>query len=182
MSEEYWNNVAFGKQKSVFMNAHSQISHAVLPSYLSLPQCLKACFLYLGVFHEKYEVLQSNLTNLWIAEGFLKPNLPKGITCSIDENSGSRVINIWSAEGIFELNSPKMIEDIVDECISELADRSLVMIQRNVSNFRIKACRLHATFWHLSNNQAVKNKFFHAMNSYDDCSMESIKSQHRLCI
>ncbi|KAH6819487.1 hypothetical protein C2S51_003090 [Perilla frutescens var. frutescens] len=99
-----------------------------------------------------YEIPTSKLTNLWAAEGFLEPNLPQNI------------------------------EDFVAECLSELVDRSLNMVQCKVSNFQIKTCRFHSVFWHLSNSQALKNNFFHAMSSYADCSMESIKSQRRLCI
>ncbi|KAH6772019.1 hypothetical protein C2S51_010423 [Perilla frutescens var. frutescens] len=152
MSEECWNNVASGKQKSIFLNAHDQISKALLPSYESLPQHLKACFLYLGLFRNDYEIPAYRLTNLWTADGFLEPN------------------------------SSQTIEDFVTECLCDLAYRSLVMVQRKVSDLQIKTCRLHSVFWHLSNSVAVRNRFFHALNSYGDCSVESMNSQRRLCI
>lgn len=150
---EYWNDVALGKRdNSVFVNAHDEISKALRPSYLILPQHLKVCFLYLGVFCKGYKIPMFKLTNLLIAEGFLEPN------------------------------TTRTIKDFVEECLYEVVDSSLVMYKLNVSCSKIKTCRLHPVFWHLCNGEALKNGFFHAMNSYDDCSTESINNQRRLCI
>lgn len=152
-SPEYWNSVASGKEKFVFKNAYDEISKALLPSYEILPQHLKTCFLYLGIFRNSYKIPVSKLTKLWVVERFLEPDFPQ------------------------------MIEDFAMECLSELVDRSLVMAHHSkVFDCQIKACRLHPVFWHLSNGEAVKNQFFHAMNTYADCSIESIMSQRRLCI
>lgn len=65
--EEYWENVASGKEKSVFKNAHDQISKALLPRYQILHQHLKICFLYIGVFRQRYKIPTSDFTNLFIA-------------------------------------------------------------------------------------------------------------------
>lgn len=56
------------------------------------------------------------------------------------------------------------------------------MVHSKVSHSQIETCRLHPVFWHLSNGEAAKNNFFHAMNKYVDCPIESIQSQRRLCI
>ncbi|KAI3464145.1 hypothetical protein Pfo_020808 [Paulownia fortunei] len=71
---EYWNKVA-EKENSVFMEANDQMLKVLLPSYNYLPQHLKACFLYMGVFPENSEIPHSKLIKLWSAEGFLEPNL-----------------------------------------------------------------------------------------------------------
>ncbi|XP_031113781.1 disease resistance protein RPP13-like [Ipomoea triloba] len=41
-------------------------------SYNHLPPTLKACFLYLGVFPEDYEINTNDLAKLWAAEGLVK--------------------------------------------------------------------------------------------------------------
>lgn len=40
-------------------------------SYKNLPQHLKTCFLYLGMFPEDSEIYRHELVSLWIAEGFI---------------------------------------------------------------------------------------------------------------
>ncbi|KAK1271355.1 putative disease resistance RPP13-like protein 1 [Acorus gramineus] len=41
-------------------------------SYIDLPPYLKPCFLYCSLFPEDYEISQTELTRMWIAEGFVK--------------------------------------------------------------------------------------------------------------
>ncbi|XP_031113072.1 putative late blight resistance protein homolog R1A-3 [Ipomoea triloba] len=83
-------------------------------SYSHLPHNLKACFLYLGVFPEDYEINANNLTRLWAAEGFVKA---------------------------FKNES---FEAVARRYINELMDRNLIVISRRSSCGRkIKAFRVH---------------------------------------
>ncbi|KAI3470175.1 hypothetical protein Pfo_026838 [Paulownia fortunei] len=148
---EYWNKVA-EKENSVFVDAYDKISKVLFPSYEYLPQHLKACFLYMGVFPQNYEIPCSKLIKLWGSEGFLEPNW-------------------WNS-----------LEDLGMECVEELVSRSLVIVRQQSSNGRIKTCSLHSVFWHLCIREAGKNKFFHVLNSRADGLAEGIKSQLRLCI
>ncbi|KAL9170412.1 hypothetical protein ABFS82_04G143900 [Erythranthe guttata] len=68
---EYWNEVA-EKQNSVFVDAYEQMYEVLFRSYENLPQHLKLCFLYMGVFLEKHEIIRSKLIDLWIADGILE--------------------------------------------------------------------------------------------------------------
>ncbi|KAL7115002.1 hypothetical protein ACP275_04G156400 [Erythranthe tilingii] len=69
---EYWRKAA-DRDNSVFMDANDQIMSKVLfSSYEYLTQHLKACFLYMGIFPQNYEIPRSKLINLWRAEGFLE--------------------------------------------------------------------------------------------------------------
>ncbi|GFQ06976.1 putative late blight resistance protein homolog r1a-6 [Phtheirospermum japonicum] len=67
---DYWNEIILNK-KLIFMGAYDRIMNVLLPSYNDLPQHLKACFLYMGVFPQNYEITRSELIKLWSAEGFL---------------------------------------------------------------------------------------------------------------
>lgn len=49
----------------------SSISEAVELSYRRLPDKLRMCFLYTGLFPDNHEIPTSTLTLLWIAEGFI---------------------------------------------------------------------------------------------------------------
>lgn len=148
---ERWNDVA-QKNSSIFMDAYDQISKKLVPSYVYLPQYLKMCFLYIGIFPQNKVIHTSKLVKFWIAEGFLEPNV------------GQR------------------IEDFAADCLSELDNRSLVVVSQKGSSFRIKTCSLHCVFWHFSNSVAVKNKFFHALSTFSDSKVEGMKGQRRLCI
>lgn len=148
---EFWNRVVENRA-SVFMDAQRDISKTLLPSYEFLPQHLKSCFLYLGVFTQGYEVSASKLKNLWFVEGFLEPN------------------------------PSQTLEACATRCLKELVDRTVVLVRQTASDLITnKSCALHFVFWHLSCDLAMKNKFFHALTSYiDDDSTES--THRRLCI
>ncbi|XP_042067664.1 putative late blight resistance protein homolog R1A-10 isoform X1 [Salvia splendens] len=141
---KFWDLVASGKETSVFAKAHDEISEALLPSYKRLPQHLKACFLYMGVFRKCCDMNIFKVNDKLMAEDFL--------------------------------------EHIVFECLFDLESESVLLIHWNTLGSLIKSCRLHSVFWHLCNSEAAKNGFFHAINSYDDCFMENMESQRRLCI
>ncbi|KAI3449063.1 hypothetical protein Pfo_005728 [Paulownia fortunei] len=148
---EYWNKVA-EKENSVFMDAYDEMSKVLFPSYKYLPEHLKACFLYMGVFPQNYEIPLSKLVKLWSAEGFLEPD------------------------------SPETLEIFAMECLEDLVSSSLVMARKESSICNTKTCGLHSAFWHLCNREAAKNKFFHVLNSRADGLAEGIKNQGRLCI
>ncbi|KAK6128715.1 hypothetical protein DH2020_037565 [Rehmannia glutinosa] len=148
---DHWNKVA-EKENSVFNDAYDKMLGVLYPSYQYLPQYLKACFLYMGVFPQKYEISLPKLFMLWIAEGFLEPG------------------------------PDKSIEDFAMECLADISRRSLIVEVQKRYNYRTKTCRLHSVFWHLCLVEARKNKFFHVVNSYADSLVEAIKDQHRLCI
>ncbi|KAK6153292.1 hypothetical protein DH2020_012931 [Rehmannia glutinosa] len=148
---EYWNKVV-EKENSIFIAAYDRISKVIFPSYKYLPQYLKACFLYMGVFPENYEIPLSKLSMLWSAEGFFEPYQPDYIKFST----------------------------LV--CVKELVSTSLVITPKQSSTSGVKTCRLHSVFWHLCNKEAQNNKFFHVLNSCADRSEQNIENQHRLCI
>ncbi|CAM8945231.1 unnamed protein product [Rhodiola kirilowii] len=54
------------KKDSVHINA------VLLLSYKDLPQNLKPCFLYVGMFREDYEISIKKLILMWVAEGFIR--------------------------------------------------------------------------------------------------------------
>ncbi|KAL7160430.1 hypothetical protein ABFS83_01G094800 [Erythranthe nasuta] len=62
---------------------HTPLSKALYLSYMMLPQNLKICFLYMGVFPKHYGISRSKLTKLWVSEGLL------------DVRVGDQQANLW---------------------------------------------------------------------------------------
>ncbi|KAH6806748.1 hypothetical protein C2S51_031579 [Perilla frutescens var. frutescens] len=151
---EYWNEVAADTENSVFMAVYDEISDVLFPSYEYLPQRLKPCFLYMGVFPRDEEIPRSKLINMWIAEGFLV------------------------------LDREETLEKRGTKCLVELVSNSLVVVCKTstILSRKIKTCRLHSSLWHLSRMEVRKNKFFHILNSLANCFEEGLKGQRKLCI
>ncbi|PQP95258.1 putative disease resistance protein [Prunus yedoensis var. nudiflora] len=94
------------------------VSRVLALSYDDLPYYLKPCFLYLGHYPEDLEFLVSELTKLWVAEGFIFLG---------QQRQGSR----------------ETMEDIAHDWLSELVERCLVQVGTNGSTGTIKSCRIH---------------------------------------
>ena len=81
-------------------------------SYHDLPYNLKACFLYFRMFPEECSINCARLTQIWIAEGFVKDK--KGQT----------------------------LEDIAQDYLNQLILRSLAQVDREDFIGRIRNCRV----------------------------------------
>ncbi|KAL0364528.1 UNVERIFIED_CONTAM: putative late blight resistance proteinR1C-3 [Sesamum angustifolium] len=67
---EYWQKVA--NEVHIVISADKHVSKVLSSSYYYLPQHLKPCFLYMGVFPHDYDISATKLIKLWHAEGFLE--------------------------------------------------------------------------------------------------------------
>ncbi|KAL2253894.1 putative late blight resistance protein homolog R1B-16 [Sesamum indicum] len=130
---EYWK-VAEDEIPAIF-SADEVMSKKLMLSYNHLPQHLKACFLYLGVFPHGYRIPVSKLIKMWCAEGFL------------DRHK-------WNS-----------LEGTAMECLLGLVNTYVVLISAFSSSLKIKTCKVHSVFWHLCTKQADEEKLFHIMNS-----------------
>ncbi|KAL7115281.1 hypothetical protein ACP275_04G174900 [Erythranthe tilingii] len=174
---EYWNNVAAEKRNSVFMDAYEKMSKVLHPSYEYLPQYLKACFLYMGVFPQNYEIPYSKLVNLWSAEGFLS----YGNVNSREYFAVQHLFDIFS-KSLFTWNVTSS-EYFAVKCLFELFSRSLVMIHKQSYSNGMKTFSLHSPFWYLCNKEAMKSKFFYALNTLADAlAEEGTEGHRRLCV
>nr|GMD82413.1 putative late blight resistance protein homolog R1A-4 isoform X1 [Ipomoea batatas] len=89
--------------------------NSITVSYSILPHHLKVCFLYFGVFPKRKKILVKMLIRLWIAEGFVKPE-------PLNHNE---------------------LEDEAYNYLQELIDGSLLLIEDQSSEGKIKSCRMH---------------------------------------
>lgn len=132
------------------------MSKIIFPSYDLLPQCLKSCFLYMGIFPRDYVFSRSKLVDMWIgiAKGFLEPNV--GTT----------------------------LEDYATKCLLELISHSLVMAcGRNINFYHeIHTCHLHSSLWHFIQTEVRKNKFFNVLERRVHSFQQHLKGQRGLSV
>ncbi|KAL0385153.1 UNVERIFIED_CONTAM: putative late blight resistance proteinR1B-12 [Sesamum radiatum] len=135
--QEAWERIAKDVSSIIIRNNSDQFLEILYLSYTSLPYHLKACFLYMGVFPEDYEIFATQLIKLWIAEGFVKP-----------------------------LNTPKSIEAMAEDYLRDLVDRSLIQIRRRNHYGGIKTIIIHDMLRELCLKKAQDEKFLQILNSH----------------
>ncbi|XP_057775489.1 putative late blight resistance protein homolog R1C-3 [Salvia miltiorrhiza] len=99
-TREYWVRIEQNLNSIVITNNDEFCLKILRLSYTYLPNYLKPCFLYMGVFEEDRRIRVSMLKKLWVSEGFLKPV------------------------------SGKCLETIADEYLKELVDRNPLLEKR----------------------------------------------------
>ncbi|KAL2553204.1 putative disease resistance RPP13-like protein 3 [Forsythia ovata] len=109
----------------------------------------------MGVFPKDYVIHVFYLIRLWVAEGFLKPIIPKSL------------------------------EEVAKEYLEDLIDRNLIMVRyrsyRDDSG-ELKTCSIHDLIRDLIVRKAREEKFLHVMNQKVEISPEIIKNQRHLSI
>ncbi|XP_073145115.1 putative late blight resistance protein homolog R1A-3 [Henckelia pumila] len=150
MTQGAWGEVVWNVTSIV--TSSDQCLEILKLSYNYLPQHLKACFLYLGVFPEDHGILASQLTKLWVAEGFIK-----------QDPSGS-------------------LEVAAERCLEELVKRGMVLVSKHNSQGKIKLCRVHDLLRDICVTQANKEKFLHVTEWYVNIFPEGSFSQRRISI
>ncbi|KAL3347143.1 hypothetical protein AABB24_021025 [Solanum stoloniferum] len=131
-----WENVA-EKVGSLMTSDTMDCLNILSLSYNHLPQYLKTCFLYMGVFAKTREIPVWKLIKLWIAEGFVK-----------------------------KVNH-KNLEDVAEENLRELVDRSLVLVGKHTSLGKVKTCKMHDLVRDMCLREAQYEDFIHFKTRYD---------------
>ncbi|KAL0382050.1 UNVERIFIED_CONTAM: putative late blight resistance proteinR1B-16 [Sesamum calycinum] len=150
-AQNHWRNFAENVQ-SIISTHNDQCLEILSLSYNHLPQHLKMCFLYMGVFPEDYQIPVSKLIRLWAAEGFLKP-------CA-DES----------------------LDDVGEKYLQDLVDRSIVLVSKRKLSGKIRTCSIHDLVRDLCVREAQKEKFVRTIKTDDDLSSEDALGHCRLCL
>ena len=103
-------------------------------SYIHLPQHLKPCFLYFGIYPEDFEIPVRQLIRLWIAEGF-----------------------IWQIGN-------RNMEDVAEDYLEELIDQSLIQVATKRLDGGVKTCRIHDLLRDLCISESVEEKFLEVLS------------------
>ncbi|XP_047963859.1 putative late blight resistance protein homolog R1A-10 [Salvia hispanica] len=132
-TREFWKCI--GKNlKSIVTNSSDGFCLKILRmSYICLPNYLKPCFSYMGIFEEDHNIRVSMLEKLWVSEGFLKPR------------------------------SGKCLETIAKECFNELVDRNLVLVDELGLSGNVKYCKIHDLLRDLCLKEVERERFHHVI-------------------
>ncbi|KAM3326791.1 hypothetical protein P3S67_001917 [Capsicum chacoense] len=109
---------------------------SLLEYYDNLPDYLKPCLLYMGMFPEDARILVSKLIWLWIAEGFIQ------IT-----------------------ESAILMEEATEGYLMDLISSNLVMVSKRKYNGKIKYCQVHDVVLHFCLERSREEKFMLAVES-----------------
>ncbi|XP_042032510.1 putative late blight resistance protein homolog R1A-10 [Salvia splendens] len=132
-TKECWERIE-QNLNSIVINTNDGFCLKILRmSYIFLPNYLRPCFLYMGVFEEDYRICVSVLKKLWVSEGFLKPR------------------------------SGKCLETLAQEYFKELVDRNLILVDGLGSTGNVKYCKIHDLLRDLCLKEAEKERFYHVV-------------------
>ncbi|CAL5428028.1 unnamed protein product [Camellia sinensis] len=109
-------------------------------SYNHLPHYLKPCFLYFAAFPQDFVIYVRKLTQLWIAEGFIR---------KIEERS---------------------LEDVAEEYLMDLIGRNLILVSKRRSDGGIKACSIHDLLHNFCRKRAEEEYFLQQVLCQDSFS------------
>ncbi|KAF8733152.1 hypothetical protein HU200_015526 [Digitaria exilis] len=126
-------------------------------SYDDLPYHLKACFLYLSIFPENYEIKRGPLVRRWIAEGFVSQR-----------------------DGL-------SMEQIAESYFDQFVARSIVQPVRIDWNGKVRSCRVHDIMLEVIVSKSLEENFASFLRdngsllvSHDKIRRLSIHSSHNL--
>ncbi|KAK4437203.1 putative late blight resistance proteinR1B-14 [Sesamum alatum] len=140
---EYWRNLA-ENLSSIVTKDDEQCLEILGLSYNRLPHRLRACFLYMAVFPEDYEIPVPKLIRLWAAEGFLKPD------------------------------ASKSLEDLAEEYLDDLIERNLILVSKRSANGKIRTCNIHDLLRNLCLQNARKENFLYVVKYDDDVLQQDV--------
>ncbi|KAH0764577.1 hypothetical protein KY285_000448 [Solanum tuberosum] len=105
-------------------------------SYDNLPDYLKPCLLYMGMFPEDARIPVSKLISLWIAEDFLE-----------------------------NIESGRLMEEAAEGYLIELIRSNVVMVSKREYNGKVKYCPVHDVVLHFCLEKSREEKFMLAVES-----------------
>ncbi|CAI9117754.1 OLC1v1019235C1 [Oldenlandia corymbosa var. corymbosa] len=137
-NKDSWTKISKSLSSEIISNPENRCKEILELSYKNLPEYLKACFIYLGVFLEDRDIPVTKLIRFWLAEGFI------------------------------QVTKSKSLEEVAEDYLSELINRSLVNIHKTRSNGKVKVCRLHDLLRDLCHLKAKEESFHHLVSRHDE--------------
>nr|XP_016434516.1 PREDICTED: putative late blight resistance protein homolog R1A-3 [Nicotiana tabacum] len=129
MEEAWWHEVKSAMFS--YVGEFEEYSHATMHlSYDNLPDYLRPCLLYMGMFPEDTRIPVSKLISLWIAEGFVQ-----------------------------DIESGRSVEEAAEGYLMELISSNMVMVSRRRYNGKVKYCHVHDVVLHFCLKKSREEKF-----------------------
>lgn len=113
-------------------------------SYTNLPHCIKACFLYVGIYPEDFTIKKDDLIKLWVAEGFVRTAHNDHDAYCVARGYFNELINRSMIQPILldhndDVLTCRVHDMILDLIISKSTDENLFTIV-NDSKFMRRLC------------------------------------------
>ncbi|KAL0356353.1 UNVERIFIED_CONTAM: putative late blight resistance proteinR1B-16 [Sesamum radiatum] len=156
-TEAAWTKVSKSMSKYLSEDPARRMEKTIALSYDKLPYHLRACFLYLGMFPENFEIPVWKLIRMWIAEGF------------IQEETGIS------------------LEETAENYLEDLINRNLVRVEKMRPDGKAKTCRIHDMLRDFCIKEAgnERENFLQEMKRSNDGfepSIAELQKFRRLCI
>ncbi|MCH79987.1 disease resistance protein [Trifolium medium] len=107
----------------------ANITKIMCLGYDNLPDHLKPCLLYFGIYPQGYSVKIKRLIRQWIAEGFVRYEM------------GRRAEEV--AEGFVRYEMGRCAEEVAEDYLTSLINRNLVLVSSFTVDDKPKSCRIH---------------------------------------
>ncbi|KAH0637604.1 hypothetical protein KY289_037519 [Solanum tuberosum] len=150
MEESWWNEV----KDALFDYLDSECEEYSLVtmqlSFDNLPDCLKPCLLYMGMFSEDARIPASKLISLWIAEGFV-------------ENT----------------ESGRLMEEEAEGYLMDLISSNVVIVSKKGYNGKIKCCQVHDVVHHFCLEKSREENFSEEVSKFASLVSKTQKPFHQ---
>ncbi|TMW82338.1 hypothetical protein EJD97_006203, partial [Solanum chilense] len=138
MEESWWNEVKDSLFDHLDCESEEYSLSTMQLSYYNLTDCLKPCFLYMGMFQEDAIIRVSELISLWIAEGFVQ-----------------------------SIESGRLMEEAAEGYLMDLIQSNVVMVSNRRYNGKVKYCQVHDVVLHFCLEKSREEKFMLAVKGHD---------------
>ncbi|KAK4356779.1 hypothetical protein RND71_022389 [Anisodus tanguticus] len=133
MEASWWDKIKYALISSLGESEGYSLSTMQL-SYDNLPDYLRPCLLYMGMFPEDARIPVSKLTSLWIAEGFVQ-----------------------------NIESGRSMEEAAEDYLMDLISSNVVMVSMRRYNGKVKYCQVHDVVLHFCLEKSREEKFMLAV-------------------
>ncbi|KAJ8574227.1 hypothetical protein K7X08_026032 [Anisodus acutangulus] len=138
MEESWWREVKKALFSYLDCETEDYSRATMLLSYDNLPDHLRPCLLYMGMFPEDARMSVSQLISLWIAEGF-----------------------------VHNIESGTLMEEAAEGYLMDLISSNVVMVSRRRYNGKVKYFQVHDVVLHFCLEKSKEEKFMRPVKGYD---------------
>ncbi|KAK4380588.1 hypothetical protein RND71_002450 [Anisodus tanguticus] len=137
MEESWWREVKKALFSYLDCETEDYSRATMLLSYDNLPDHLRPCLLYMGMFPEDARMSVSQLISLWIAEGF-----------------------------VHNIESGTLMEEAAEGYLMDLISSNVVMVSRRRYNGKVKYFQVHDVVLHFCLEKSKEEKFMRPVKGY----------------
>ncbi|EEE56743.1 hypothetical protein OsJ_06267 [Oryza sativa Japonica Group] len=137
LDTEYWNRILKSELWELKQN-NTEILPALRLSYLYLPTHLKRCFSFCAVYPKDHKFEEDNLAEIWIAEGFVQPEVSKD-DCFIlkDKDDFEKGVGLTLMKNVNQICGGVTINNL-GATSKDIAAESAIKNKKNLDRLNLK--------------------------------------------